>query len=85
MTKAGAPVKDVFLSIIEEFWPGQAEDMVVARVEVTGPTDDYPSEEIRIRCKYGEEWRTFRNKYDFVYVSAEELDKLREEAKRLIY
>lgn len=74
--------KTIFLSFVEEFWRGQIKGSVIARVEVERPSDHYPSEELRIACMDSPEYREFRDKYDFTYVSEKTLDTVRERIKR---
>jgi len=77
--------KTIFVSFVEEFWPGQQEGSVIARVEVERPGDIYSSEEIRIYCMGSQGYRDFRDKYDFTYVSEKTLDTIREKIKKDFY
>ena len=74
--------KVIFVSFVEEYWKGQMEGSVMARVEVEYPGDQYPREEIRIACMASPEYYAFRDKYDFSYVSEKTLDMIRDRIKR---
>ena len=72
----------IFVSFIEEYWPGQIRDTTIGRVEVERPGDQYPSEEIRWGCQATGGFYAFRDKWDFKYVSEKELLKIRNEIKK---
>jgi len=70
--------KNIFLSFVKEYWPGQKEGTIIGRIEVTHPTDEhYPSEELRISCDDIAEYREFEMKHDFKYVSKKTLDEIK--------
>ena len=77
--------KPYFLSFIEEYWQGQKPNSAVGRIEVTDVRDEtgYACEEIRIGTYKLDEYQVFREKWDWKSVTKEELDTIREEAKRL--
>ncbi len=79
------PDKPYFLSFIEEYWQDQRPNSVVGRIEVTDVRDPkgWPCEEIRIGTYKLAEYQRFRDKWDWKDVTKEELDEIREEAKRL--
>ena len=72
----------IFVSFIEEYWAHQVEGTTIGRVEVERPGDQYPSEEIRWGCQATGGFYAFRDKWDFKYVSAKELLKIRNEIKK---
>jgi hypothetical protein len=76
--------KYIFLSWIEEFWPGQREDVILGRVEVERPGDLYPSEEIRFVLPNTQSSYAFRDKWDFKYVSEKELLELKASFKAIM-
>jgi hypothetical protein len=73
---------NIFVSFIEEFRLWQKQGRIIAHIEVTHPGNHYPSEEIRIACRNTPGWRAFREKYNFKYVSAKTLEKVRQIAKK---
>jgi hypothetical protein len=78
-------VKKFFLSFVEEAVLNQAfKNYVGGRVEVTGPGDDYPGEEIRFFTKeHKSEYYRLRDLWDFKELTAAQLDKLRKDLGNL--
>lgn len=72
--------RKIFVSFIEEGWQGQTVSNM-GRVEVSMPDDEYPSEEIRFATN-DPNWYTFREKWDFRYVSEDQLAYIREAINR---
>jgi hypothetical protein len=69
-----------FLSFIEEGVLNPAySGYIGGRIEVTGPGDIYPSEEIRFFTKDVHGFYQFRERYDFIDVTEPELAALRAE------
>lgn len=77
--------KPFFLSFIEEYWQDQRPNSAVGRIEVHDARDksEWACEEIRIGTFKLAEYQRFRDKWDWKEVTKEELEQIREEAKRL--
>lgn len=77
--------KRYFISFIEEFVLNpEFEGYVGGRVEVTGPGDDYPGEEIRFFTKeHKSEYYRLRDDWDFKEITAAQLDRLRKDLGEL--
>jgi hypothetical protein len=72
------PAPGYFLSFIEEAVLAPAfTGFIGGRIEVTGPGDHYPREEIRFFTKDTIGFYAFRERYDFKTVSARTLAKIR--------
>jgi len=69
-----------FLNFIEEFWPGQIEGTHIGRVEVScdESRNPYPIEEIRFSFVDLDRYAKIRKGWDFIRVSKERLEELRE-------
>ncbi len=67
----------IFLNFVEEFWPRHIVEHM-GRVEVEMPGDNWPSEEIRFATS-DPAWYKFRDKWDFRYVTAAQLERVRRE------
>ncbi len=69
-----------FLSFIEEFgFNPKYKDYIFGRVEIYANDDDYASDEIRFMTKDLKGFQKFRDKWDFMDVSEEELETFKTE------
>ena len=71
----------VFISFVEEYWPGQKENTTVGRIEVHKPNDEYASEEIRWGTYKVKEFLEFREKWDFRDITESQLERLKDVVK----
>lgn len=84
--KTVKPTKNrpIFLNWVEEYWPGQKEDVMLGRVEVNRPNEMFASEELRFALPTTKNAYVFRDKWDFKYVSEKQLLELKASLKAIM-
>ncbi len=70
----------IFISFVEEYWPGQRENTTMGRIEVY-TYNEYADEEIRWATGKVEKFNAFREHWDFQEITEYHLNWLREYVK----
>jgi len=73
-----------FISFVEEYWPGQLPNTTIGRIEVSGDSRESPhnTEEIPWGTERIDEFRAFRERWDWREILPYHLDWLRKYVRK---